>query len=235
MILRPPNQTFDVLAAPLPPRSIRTSIPLPSQTQCFSIQSMAQAIGRILLLFLLIIGLCTVFDDTIGDGALPQFNALNIIAPKLATQAKQNTTATFTTHPTASDAWQAMGPSRDLLIALSPEIAAWVYQMHQEHRIIYTTPTDAYATYGIASNTPLLAAYRHMDGKLYIGHAFWTLSDGQKVVVLTHEYRHYRQNAPKRISHMLAQLLGGGQLHYESRIEDEAFSYEHQAQAALGI
>lgn len=215
--------------------AIRPRIPQPIQTQHHPLYGVAQSIGRILLLFLLLIGLCTVFDEVVGDGDLPHFNTLKAIDPDITTKANQNTTAALIANPTASIAWQAMAPSRDLLTALSPEIAAWLYQLHQENRIIYTAPTDAYGSYGITPDARLIAAYRHLDGKLYLSQEFWALSDGQKVVVLAHEYRHYRQNAPKRLSHMLAQLLSAGRLRYHSAIEDEAFSYERQAQSALGI
>jgi hypothetical protein len=234
MISTPPSRIVaHRIAAPLP-ASLRPRAPQKSVQPTTPLYKIGQAIGRMLMLLLLLIGLCTVFDNTIGDGPLPHFNSLKTMTSSLIAAAHRNTTARLT-HLNSYQAWPALAPSRDLLTALSPEISAWLYDLHRQNRILYTTPTDAYGAYGVTADTPILAAYRHIDGKLYLGQNFWHLSDGQKVAVLAHEYRHSRQNAPKRIGTMLAQLLGGGQLRYASRIEDEAFDYERQAQSALGI
>ncbi len=191
---------------------------------------------RVILLMALIIGFCTIYDEAIGDGALPSFNTLKAISPAFAAQAIRNTTQTL--QPDASEAkhWQAMAPSRELLTALSPEIAAWLYKLRQQDRLAFHEPSESLPTvFHAASETQVIAAYRHLDGTLYLGQTFWRLSDGQKAAVLAHEYRHSRQNLPKRISRQLAQIAGGGGLHYQSLIEDEAFAYERQAQAALGL
>lgn len=219
--------TASSVALPFPKSSARSF----AQT-C---KHIGQHLYRILILFLLLIGLCTVFDEVIGDGTLPRFNELKTVAPALISQAKRNTTYIFN-YQSDAKAWSALKPSRELLTALSPEIAAWLYDLHQKQQIVYREPshTDA-KTYGLPTDTPLIAAYRHLDGKLYLGKAFWALPDGQKIAVLAHEYRHFRQNPPKRFSRQLAQLMGGGRLHYTSTIEDEAFAYEKQAQAALGL
>ena len=191
---------------------------------------------RVILLMALIIGFCTIYDEAVGDGSLPSFNTLKTVSPAFAAQAAQNTTQTL--QPNASEAkhWQALAPSRELLTALSPEIAAWLYDLRQKNRIVFHEPSENLtAVFHSAAETQVIAAYRHLDGKLYLGQAFWQLSDGQKAAVLTHEYRHARQNLPKRISRQLAQIASGGWLHYQSPIEEEAFAYERQAQAALGL
>lgn len=191
---------------------------------------------RVILLMALIIGFCTIYDEAIGDGTLPTFNVIKSASPAFTAQAMRNTTQAL--QPNASDAiqWQAMAPSRELLTALSPEIAAWLYELQAQNRLVFHEPAESLnAVFNASAETRVIAAYRHLDGKLYLGQAFWQLSDGQKVAVLAHEYRHARQNLPKRISRQLAQIAGGGRLHYQSMIEDEAFAYERQAQAALGI
>jgi len=193
-------------------------------------------VGRIILLMTFIIGGCTIYDEAIGDGALPTFNRLQAVSPAFARQATRNTTQTLPSNCSKSQAWQAMTASRELLTALSPEIAAWLYTLHAQNRVILHEPAENLPTmFHAAEDTQVIAAYRHIDGKLYLAQMFWQLSDGQKVAVLAHEYRHYRQNLPKRISRQLAQIAGGGQLRYRSLIEDEAFAYERQAQTALGL
>jgi hypothetical protein len=224
-------QTAGSHTAPIPQHSAPKPISLFSN----ACKKIGYHLSRITMLLLLIIGVCTVFDETIGDGELPHFNNLKAATSDVAWQAKRNTTYRFY-YQTDAKAWSALKPSRQLLMALSPEIAAWLYDMHRNQHIIYHAPTNTNAaTYALPPNTPLIAAYSHLQGKLYLGRTFWDLSDGEKIAVLAHEYRHFRQNPPKRFSRQLAQLIGLGRLHYTSLIEDEAFAYEKQAQAALGL
>jgi hypothetical protein len=198
-------------------------------------QSALQAAGRILLILIAVIGLSTIYDEAIGDGQLPHLNRIAALQPAVTTLARQNSTQQLSADKTPLEAWQALQPSRELLTGISPEISAWLYELHQQHRILYQEPEESLSIYAMPNGTETIAAYRHITGRLYLGHAFWRLSDGQKVAVLAHEYRHYRQNPAKRISRQLAQLAGMGRFDYQSPIEEEAFAYERQALDALGL
>lgn len=179
---------------------------------------------------LIVLGLCTLYDQGVGDGKLPSFNDLSGIR-EIRSAARQNSSQNLK----APANWQTLSGGRSLLLALSPPLAHWLYQLHHQRKIVYAPPAHWQSAYGQSSETPLLAAYEPWSGKLYIGTAFWALDDGEKAAILAHEYRHARQNWPKVISHRLAQWLIHGQLQYHAPLESEAFDYERQARAALGL
>lgn len=189
---------------------------------------------RLILTLLILLGACTLYDQAIGDGRLPRLNDLSDIS-QFTAQARENTTLSKLENPVAQPDWKNLAASRELLTAVSPEIAAWLYALHEQNRIIYDSPHHLSAFYGKAPETPVLAAYEKLGGKLYLGDDFWVLNDGEKAAILAHEYRHSRQSWPKVLSHRLAQLIGGGQLHYQSSLEAEAFAYERQVRSALGL
>ncbi|WMU93266.1 hypothetical protein EMOOHJMP_00072 [Microcystis phage MaAM05] len=179
---------------------------------------------------LIILGLCTLYDQGVGDGTLPGFNDLSGIR-EIQSAARQNSSPNLK----APANWNTLSGGRSLLLALSPSLAEWLYQLNRQQKIIYETQEKWQSAYGQSSETPLLAAYEPWSGNLYIGPAFWALSDGEKAAVLAHEYRHARQNWPKILSHRLAQWMTHGQLPYDTPLEREAFDYERQARAALGL
>jgi hypothetical protein len=119
-------------------------------------------------------------------------------------------------------------------MAVSPEVALWLYQLHTQNRLEFGQPAGT-GLYAQKQEGEALAAYLRLSGKLSIGPGFWTLTDGEKTAVLAHEYRHARQNWPKQISVQVSQLVTNGQLQYESRLEAEAFDYERQVRSALGL
>lgn len=195
------------------------------------------AMKRMLFILLLLLGACTVYDHAIGDGVLPRLNELASIR-SLKQAAQENSTAGVTTihsQDALGHGWQALGQTRELLTALSPEIALWLVELQQNHSIAYPQASALTAMYRQADDTPVLAAYEKASGKLLIYPAFWALSDGEKVATLAHEYRHARQNWAKKISVHLGQLVAGGRLAYDSRLEAEAFDFERQARFAMGL
>jgi hypothetical protein len=198
-------------------------------------RAMAQRVLRFALLLVLLVGVGTVWDAGIGDGALPQLNNLKQSAPELVPLAQANSTAHLPLETAQRQYWESLSASRTLLLSLSPQIAYWLFTLNQQGHIVAHTPDDVHQTYRVAADTPLLAAYRHSENRLYLGEAFWQLSDGQKVAVIAHEYRHARQNPGKRLGYQLAQWMTLGQLHHESPMENEAMAYERQARTALGI
>jgi hypothetical protein len=191
--------------------------------------------GRLALMLVLFIGLGTVYNETVGDGALPRIHKVPALAVKLRRGALVNTSVLLPDSASAEARWAAMATSRKLLGIVSPEIAQWLERLHAEGRIAYGAPPDTLLMYDRPVDTSLLGAYRHLNGKLYLGQDFWGISDGEKVCVLVHEYRHSRQNLPKQIAIQLARLLVGKASEYASPIEDEAFAYEHRAYQALGL
>lgn len=196
---------------------------------------LGQAAGRLMIILIAIIGLGTIYDEAIGDGPLPRLNRIAAIKPSVTEMARQNSTRHLPAQATAIAKWNALSPSRDLLTGVSPQISAWLYELQQQERIIYSEPQESLSLYPMPKDTEAIAAYRHINGRLYLGNAFWRLSDGQKVAVLAHEYRHSQQSLPKRISRQLAQLAGMGHFDYQSPIEEEAFAYERQALSAVGL
>jgi hypothetical protein len=191
--------------------------------------------GRLAIMLVLFIGLGTVYNETVGDGALPRINPVPASAVKLRQSALVNTAAPLPNTASPEARWAAMASSRKLLGIVSPDIAQWLERLHAEGRIAYEAPPDTLLVYDRPVDTSLLGAYRHFNGKLYLGQDFWGISDGEKVCVLVHEYRHSRQNLPKQIAIQLARLLVGKASEYASPIEDEAFVYEHRAYRALGL
>ncbi|WP_373532042.1 hypothetical protein [Vampirovibrio sp.] len=197
-------------------------------------RSVLSALKRWALCLFVLLGACTFYDQIMGDGRLPAFNEVGHL-PEIHTLVHTNSTLDFPHTQAPARGWQALRQSRSLLSALSPEIAAWVYELRQNNRIVYNETPATLWLYSKPASTPMLAAYEGMSGKLYVGADFWHLSDGEKAAILAHEYRHARQNWPKQISVRLAQYLGGAQLSDQSRLEYEAFDYERQARAALGL
>lgn len=191
-------------------------------------------IKRISFTLLILLGSCTLYDHAIGDSSLPRLNEVGSIHA-LQTLAHSNSTAEVSTISNPHQGWQALSQSRDLLTALSPEISLWLHELQQKNQIEYANTSALSTVYGQSDDTPTLAAYEKISGKLVIHSAFWALSDGEKTAILTHEYRHARQNWPKKISVHLGQFVAGGQLHYQSQLEAEAFDYERQARSALGL
>ncbi len=198
---------------------------------------------RITLMLLICIGAATVWDAKIGDGPLPTFNTLTSDVAEhrlLARMAQRNSTADWHpllahTAPHSADYWAALYPSRRLLNTLSPTITKWLDTLHREEHITLSEPEDIHATYQVSADTELLAAYRYSENTLYLGQGFWRLRDGEKAAILTHEYRHSRQNVGKRLSHQLAQLIGLGNLQQDSPMEAEALAYEQAAKMAMGL
>jgi hypothetical protein len=191
--------------------------------------------GRLAIMLVLFIGLGTVYNETVGDGALPRIHPVPASALKLRQSTLLNTSASLPGTASPEARWAAMASSRKLLGIVSPDIAQWLERLHAEGRIAYEAPPDTLLVYDRPVDTSLLGAYRHFNGKLYLGQDFWDISDGEKVCVLVHEYRHSRQNLPKQIAIQLARLLVGKASEYASPIEDEAFVYEHRAYQALGL
>lgn len=215
------------------------SWPVPAQwpAPTFMINAFSDALSmlkRLVLTLLILLGACTLYDQAIGDGRLPRFNEL-ASSSSISALSRMNSTSAYAPMENLRTGWLAMAHSRELLTAISPEIVVWLYDLNQKNRIEYGKAPATLFLYGKSSDTPVMAAYEVLSGKLYIGSAFWALSDGEKAAVLAHEYRHTRQNWPKQISDRLAQLASGGQLRYQSRLEAEAFDYERQARAALGL
>lgn len=205
-----------------------------SQRQLAALSGMFSLCKRLILTLLILLGACTLYDQAIGDGRLPRLNDLSGIS-SFSAQARSNTTLNSLENPAIQPGWNHLAASRELLTAVSPEIAAWLYTLHEQNRIVYGSPLHLSAFYGKTSETPVLAAYEKLGGKLYIGNDFWVLNDGEKAAILAHEFRHSRQNWPKVLSHRLAQLIGGGQFHYQSSLEAEAFAYERQVRSAFGL
>ncbi len=221
----PPEVWASTLAGGIPPTRPRHLSPIRVR-----LKHGLELAKRWLLSMLVLLGLCTLYDQGVGDGKLPVFNDLSSLQ-EMQTRAQQNSSQNLK----APANWGALSGGRSLLLALSPQLADWLYQLNDQQKIIYKAPEKWQSAYGKSSETPLLAAYEPWSGNLYIGAAFWALSDGEKAAVLAHEYRHARQNWPKVLSHRLAQWLTHGQLQYHTTIESEAFDYERQARAALGL
>lgn len=181
-------------------------------------------------LLLILLGLCTLYDQGMGDGTLPGLNDISTVA-ELRTLAGQNRTQDLKT----SGDWDALRPARRLLVNLSPTLGDWLYTLHQQNRIVYHSPVGVQAHYHQTQTVPVLAAYEFWSGRLYLGPDFWKLSEGEKVAVLAHEARHARQNWAKIISQRLALLITRGHLPYDNPLEAEAFDFERQARVALGL
>lgn len=199
-----------------------------------ALSTLFSAIKRMSFTLLILLGSCTLYDHAIGDGPLPRLNEVRSIHA-LQTLAHSNSTAAVSRISNPRQGWQALAQSRDLLTAISPEISLWLHELQQKNQIEYVDTSALSAVYSQSDDTPTLAAYEKISGKLVIHSAFWTLSDGEKTAILTHEYRHARQNWPKKISVHLGQFVAGGQLRYQSQLEAEAFDYERQARSALGL
>ena len=178
-----------------------------------------------------------------GDGPLPEFKALSPFIGQhqlLAQLAQKNSTAEMDAEllnnaPLTEQYWTALSASRRLLLTISPSIADWLDALYREGHISLKEPADIHPTYQVSEDTELLAAYRYSENTLYLGRAFWRLSDGEKAAVLAHEYRHAHQNIGKRLSHQLAELVGLGSLQQASPMEAEALAYEQSARIALGL
>jgi len=198
-------------------------------------KKLARRIVNIALLLLLLVGAGTVWDAAVGDGSLPTLNDLSVSAPQLSQLAQGNSTATLPLAQAQANYWESLSTTRQLMLSLSPQIAFWLLELHQNGHIIAHTPGDIHKIYHVSADTALLAAYRHNENALYLGEAFWKLSDGQKAAVIAHEYRHSRQNAGKRLSYQIAHWMSLGQLNRETPMENEAMDYERQAETALGI
>lgn len=191
--------------------------------------------GRLLILLLIFIGMGTVYNEAVGDGRMPSLHPVPAAAKTLHRAVDLNTTASLPVTAPNEVRWQAMTSSRRLLGVVSPEISRWLDRLHAEDRIVYGDPPDPMLMYDRPDDTSLLGAYRHFNGKLYLGRDFWDVSDGEKVCVLVHEYRHSRQNMPKQLASQLSRLLVGKASEYASPTEDEAFQYESRAYKALGL
>lgn len=196
------------------------------------VRKIGRILGRWLVLALVLLGACAIYEEAIGDGPMPRFNGV-IRQPELLRSAHRNSTRMLPV--VGADYWQALGASRRLLTVTSPEIASWLYGLRQQGRLEFTEPRESVFLYAREAETSILAAYRPLNGKLYIGSSFWSISDGEKAAVLAHEYRHARQSFPKRLRRQVAQLLTWGRFRYQSTLEAEAFDYERQARFALGL
>jgi hypothetical protein len=208
--------------------------PLAVRLNTDKLRATFSTLRRWALFLLVLLGACTLYDQAIGDGPLPHINTLEGVT-KISTSNQINSTHHLPPPVTAKEGWQALKQSRTLLTGLSPGIAEWLYDLKRKNKIAYGKMPATLSFYGKSADTPILAAYEALSGTLYIGNDFWALNNGEKVAILAHEYRHARQNWAKQISVRLAQCMWAGQLSEHSRLENEAFDYERQVRAALGL
>lgn len=195
---------------------------------------LAKPMLNIVVLLLAMVGLAHVLDYASGDGSLPRFRSLRDSASHLQGRLYRNRSLKLARQEVSistADGWQAMQPAFFLVRAIAPEIADWLNRMHTRNRIVYR----------------LLPLQRHFFsrqiylssnvnwGVLNVGPAFWNLRDGDKAAFLIHEYRHFRQNRPKVIASLTAEVLSGTLPEYGSVLEDEAFLYQNEAYRALGM
>jgi hypothetical protein len=176
------------------------------------------------------IGAGHVYNEAIGDGALPQFKVhRSLQQTSWQDRINQNTTFHLQGQKNISPEtyWASLQPTLQILKAVSPEIEAWVQDRHQLNKIQYTLPDS--------NEEGAIAAFNFMNKNLHFGEPFWAMADGHKAAAIAHEYRHSRQNMPKMISTRITQMMTGKFLDYPCLVEDEAHLYQQEFYRAIGM
>jgi uncharacterized cupin superfamily protein len=186
------------------------------------------------VLFLAFFGGAWLYDKGVGDGPLPRFQDISTTAPELIPRLELNTTQHLPLESlTLPQAWEALQPTLAILEATAPEIADWVYQQYRDGNIRLAKTSRLNGQFDPHFKADM--DYHFLSGKITLTETMWGSSDAVKAGMLVHEYRHARQNPVKFISESLSDALTGRHRRYTSRIEDEAFLYEHFFLRSLGV
>ncbi len=192
----------------------------------------ARTLLNIAVLLLALVGLTRLASELYGDGPLPRFRPLSQVAPGLVDQLAVNSVNTPVVTAAREASWRKLQPTLVILEAISPEIATWLKELHQQDRIRYRLLRIQQWAF---RDRDILVSYNGNYGTLHIGQSFWYLSDGNKAAYLAHEYRHFRQNRAKVLGELLTRTLSGKIMTYGNTLEDEAYLYQLAAYRAMSM
>jgi|GEM_PF-1511774 len=179
------------------------------------------ALRHLVVLFALL-GAVSLWDAW-GDGTLPGFSSL-IVADK--DPHRVSSPHCIMAQAGNEERWLALTPALAILDEVNPDVADWVRDRHARGKLVfsngYTRPGD---------NRSSLARYDHFRGRLTIDRGLFAEKDGQIAAILSHEYRHSRQNMAKLLRCALSFVLrADGD---RSILENDAELYEQQAEIAI--
>lgn len=148
------------------------------------------------------------------------------ITPLVSVKTKE--AATLNTTPvvgeTIEEVYEQLEPTLVILKEVCPEAEAWVRDRYRKCKF-----------YVSCGNYGYFAAYAPLYGILDLNVSMFNLSDGEKAVILAHEFRHSRQN-------ILKMVVSGATLIFRSDmnmnehykfIEYEAEEFERKARRSI--
>lgn len=115
--------------------------------------------------------------------------------------------------------WEDLQAPIAILKKVCPDAAKWVEEEHETNRIVWELRYSG----NYASHHPI-------TGIMTINRITFDETDGEKAVILAHEFRHSRQNLAKSVHEAMALILRGKQT---DRIETDAYLFEYQVRRAI--
>ena len=132
-------------------------------------------------------------------------------------------TRDFSIVPTDAALWEGLSVTRALLLKFSPPLHQWLVEQHSQGRIVFLS-TD-----GDSARTNRYARFDTTSGALILYPSFFSLSDGEKVVVLAHESNHASEDPLDFFVDSYSLQSGLGTLIYRGEIANRALTLSYGA------
>lgn len=118
--------------------------------------------------------------------------------------------------------WEQLQPSLLILKEACPEAEQWVRAQHANQKLSYTWGQTGY-----------YAAYHPLGNYLIINESTFKLNNGDKAVVLAHEFRHSRQIITKHIMSIALVLLTEATPEHFLIVEHEAERFQDEVSGVI--
>lgn len=169
------------------------------------------------LLILSIIGLCD-FNEYLFPEKIPPVYYIGITEERKMANYINGSWYEFGDTP--EDNWKKLQPTLRILRKVCPEAASWVVEKHDQNKIIWGSSSfDEYATYDF------------FDETISINRPIIEKKDGEKAVIIAHEFRHSRQKKSKLLKKLLIDFIT--QKDNEDIIEKEAYDFGREVYIAI--
>jgi len=165
-------------------------------------------------------GTLGIYDAIIGDG--------DVVPPRIMgrltearTLAQNNTTKYFKgIRLTEKDAWRELQTTFKILRAINPEAEKWIRDCYASGRFHVDM-----------SDNGMYASFDCIDRSVKLRSSFFKLNDGEKACVLSHEWRHSKQN-PYKFAKLILSFMITRKLNTDI-VENDAYLYEMESYNSL--
>lgn len=165
-----------------------------------------------MLIFLVTLGIASVYDFLVGDGDIPNPTYVGYNTPEKELVYK-NTSPHISYYSSNEEWFESLDKTFVLLRKVAPHVEKWVKDQESKDLIVFERTHN---------NT--FARYDYVTGKLIMNISLMSQVDGHKAAILAHEWRHSRQNWSKWYKSVIACMILGEE--QEDILETDAYLYE---------